>query len=71
MNKHVIFPEVAAAPGSSQLTETINMEYIQKNGLWVVEERVVPVHFPLIKLSREIDTTIDENLKGLLINIHV
>jgi hypothetical protein len=74
MNKRFIFPELAAAPGSSELTETLGLHYHEETGLYVVEHHQVPIHFPTIRLERELNKAIKfglESLKGRLINIHV
>jgi len=72
MNKKFIFPQLAAP--STELTETLDLGYIKKEGLWVVEEHIVPVRIPTIRLQRELDKAIElslESLKGRLINTRV
>lgn len=74
MNKRFVFPELAAAPGSSKLTEALDLHYHEETGLYMVEHHLVPVHFPTIRLERELNKAIElglESLKGKLINIRV
>jgi len=74
MNKRFIFPELAAAPGSSKLTEALDLQYNKETGLYTVEHHLVAVHTPTIRLERDLDKAIElslESLKGRLINTRV
>ena len=74
VNKRFIFPQIAAAPGSSELTEALDLHYNNETGLYTVEHHLVPVSFPTIRLERDLNKAIElglESLKGKLINIRV
>jgi len=74
MNKRFIFPALATAPGSSKLTEALDLHYNNESGLYTVEHHLVPVHIPTIRLERELNKAIElglESLKGRLINTRV